>query len=160
MINLSVTFAKKEDLSYIKKFILDLAEYEKLSHTVKMTDKDLEENLFGERPYAECLLAKINNTPVGFALFFPTYSTFEGRPGIHLEDLFVLPEHRGKGAGIALLKQLAQITKERNFRRLEWVVLDWNKPSIDFYDSIEAKPQNEWIIYRLDGEKLDKFANS
>ena len=107
MSNLFVTFAKKEDLFYIKKFILDLAEYEKLSHTVKMTDQDLEENLFGERPYAECLIARIDNIPVGFALFFPTYSTFEGRPGIHLEDLFVLPEHRGKGAGVALLKRLS-----------------------------------------------------
>jgi GNAT superfamily N-acetyltransferase len=160
MTNPKISFATKEDLPYIKKFILDLAEYEKLSHTVKMTDEDLAENLFGERPYAECLLARIDDTPVGLALFFPTYSTFEGRPGIHLEDLFVLPEHRGKGAGVALLRKLAQITKERNFRRLEWIVLDWNKPSIDFYDSIEAKPQDEWIIYRLDGQKLENFANS
>ena len=158
MQDIQIQFATKEDLPASKKFILDLAEYEKLSHTVKLTDENLEKNLFGERPYAECLIARIQNNPVGFALFFPTFSTFEGRPGIHLEDLYVNPEHRGKGAGKALLKKLAEITIERNFKRLEWIVLDWNKPSIDFYNSIGAKPQDEWILYRLDGDELNHFA--
>ena len=158
MQDVQIQFATKEDLPSIKKFILDLAEYEKLSHTVKLTDENLEKNLFGERPYAECLIAKIKNNPVGFALFFPTFSTFEGKPGIHLEDLYVNSEHRGKGAGKALLKKLAEITVERNFKRLEWIVLDWNKPSIDFYNSIGAKPQDEWILYRLDGDELSHFA--
>ena len=158
MQDIKVQFANESDLSCIKKFILDLAEYEKLSHTVKLTDENLRENLFGKHKFAECLIASIQEEAVGFALFFPTFSTFEGRPGLHLEDLYVSPQHRGKGAGKALLKRLAEITVERGYKRLEWIVLDWNKPSIDFYDSIGATSKNEWILYRLDGDGLTSFA--
>ena len=151
--------ATVEDICTIKKFILDIAEYEKLSHMVKTTEENLEHYLFGPQKYAECLIARIDEKPVGFALFHPTFSTFEGKPGVHLEDLFVLEEFRGKGVGKALLQRLAKMTTDRGFKRLEWVVLDWNKPSIDFYDSIGSKAKKEWILYRLDGAGLQNFAN-
>ncbi|MAW07827.1 MAG: N-acetyltransferase [Halobacteriovoraceae bacterium] len=155
-----IDFATVDDIHIIKKFILDIAEYEKLSHMVKTTEENLKHYLFGSHKYAECLIARIDEKPIGFALFHPTFSTFEGKPGIHLEDLFVLKEFRGKGAGKALLQRLAKITIDRGFKRLEWIVLDWNKPSIDFYDSIGSKAKKEWILYRFDGGSLQSFANS
>ncbi len=154
-----IDFATIDDIRIIKNFIQDIADYEKLSHLVKTTEENLKKYLFGPQKYAECLIARMNGKPVGFALFHSTFSTFEGKPGIHLEDLFVSEEYRGKGAGKALLKRLSNITIDRGFKRLEWVVLDWNKPSIDFYDSIGSEAKKEWILYRLDGGDLQNFAN-
>ena len=140
-------------------FIKKLADYEKLSHEVVATEDSLQAVLFGERRYAETVIAYEHNEPVGFALFFHNFSTFVGKPGIYLEDLFVDPEHRGKGYGKALLAHLAKLAQERNCGRLEWAVLNWNKPSIEFYESLGAKPMNEWTVYRLTGEALENLAN-
>lgn len=148
------------DVPIILFFIHELAKYEKLAHEVVATEQDLEKTLFGNTPQAEVLLAIADNTPVGFALFFPNYSTFLGRGGIHLEDLFVLKEHRGKGYGKALLKEIANIALSRNAGRLEWNVLDWNTPAIHFYRHIGATPMEEWTTFRLTGEALRKFASS
>jgi GNAT superfamily N-acetyltransferase len=129
-----------------------LAEYERLPHDV---DEDrLREHLFGPKPYAEVLLAEEDSEVVGFALFFHNYPTFRGRPGLYLEDLFVKPEHRGKGHGKALLAALARLVIERGCVRLEWAVLDWNEPSIEFYRSLGAVPMEEWTTYRLAGDAL------
>jgi GNAT superfamily N-acetyltransferase len=138
----------------IAQFIRDLAEYEKLAHEVRFDEAALGARLFGERPYAEVLIGEIDGAPQGFALFFHNFSTFEGRPGIYLEDLFVRPEARGSGLGKALLKRLAQLAVERDCARLEWAVLDWNEPSIGFYKSLGAKPMDEWTVFRLDGDAL------
>jgi GNAT superfamily N-acetyltransferase len=142
-------------LSFIKKF----AVYEKLAHMVTATEDALRETLFGERRYAEVVIGYHGGEPVGFALFFHNYSTFLGRPGIYLEDLFVDEEHRGKGFGKALLAHLAKLAKERNCGRLEWAVLDWNEPSIKFYMALGAAPMDEWRGFRLTGDALDKLAN-
>lgn len=150
----------REDVSIILFFIHELAKYEKLAHEVVATEIDLEKTLFGEHPQAEVLLAMENNTPIGFALFFPNYSTFLGRGGIHLEDLFILQEHRGKGYGKALLKAIAHIAILRNSGRLEWNVLDWNTPAINFYTHIGATPMSEWTTFRLHGKALKQFVES
>lgn len=155
---LQIRKALATDCALILEFIKGLAEYEKLSHEVVATHELLHENLFGPQPKAEVLIAEWDGKPAGFALFFHNFSTFLGRPGIYLEDLFVLPALRGHGIGKALLKHLAQIAVERNCGRLEWSVLDWNKPAIDFYVSIGAGPMDEWTMYRLTGEKLKSFA--
>jgi GNAT superfamily N-acetyltransferase len=141
-------------LSFIKK----LAIYEKLVHEVTATEETLRETLFGQRRYAEVIIGYYRGEPVGFALFFHNYSTFLGRPGIYLEDLFVDEEHRGKGFGKALLVHLARLTKERNCGRLEWAVLDWNEPSINFYKALGARQMDEWTVFRVTGEALDKLA--
>ena len=148
------------DLPLIAGFIRDLAEYEKLSHEVRFDEAKLGENLFGARPYAEVVIGEIDGTPQGFALFFHNFSTFEGRPGIYLEDLFVRPEARGSGLGKALLAHLAKLCVERDCARLEWWVLDWNAPSIGFYQSLGAKLMDEWTVMRVDGEALKKLAGS
>jgi GNAT superfamily N-acetyltransferase len=148
-----------DDVPVILSFIKKLAEYEKLSHLVVATEDGLRETLFGERRYAETVIAYYQNQPVGFALFFHNFSTFLGKPGIYLEDLFVDIEQRGKGFGKALLVHLAQLAKERGCGRFEWSVLDWNEPSIKFYESLGARPLNEWKTYRLIGEALDKLAS-
>ncbi|KAI7908080.1 acyl-CoA N-acyltransferase [Cokeromyces recurvatus] len=155
-----------KDIPVILDFIKRLAEYEKLSHEVIATEDVLRETLFGEHRYAEVIIAygKQNdegNTPIepaGMALFFHNFSTFVGRPGLYLEDLFVKPEFRGMGIGKCLLIQLAVIAKERNCARFEWVCLDWNKPSREFYEALGAKPLSEWIIHRIDGKSLDDLA--
>jgi GNAT superfamily N-acetyltransferase len=147
-----------DDVPLILSFIQKLADYEKLSHEVVATEEGLREVLFGERRYAETVIAYSQNKPVGFALFFPSFSTFLGKPGIYLEDLFVDPEQRGKGFGKALLVYLARLAQERNFGRLEWSVLDWNEPSIKFYQSLGAVPMSEWIRYRLTGTALEQLA--
>ena len=146
-------FANKKDCGKILDFIKQLAEYENMSSDVVATEKLLQEWIF-EKQKAEVIFALENEKEVGFALFFHNFSTFLGRAGIYLEDLFVLPEYRGKGYGKGLLKQLAKIAVERGCGRLEWSCLDWNKPSIDFYLSLGAVPMDEWTVYRLTGDTL------
>jgi GNAT superfamily N-acetyltransferase len=143
-----------EDTKTIARLIRALAEYEKLAHEVSLDEARLHEHLFGSRPFAEVLLAEAKGSVVGFALFFHNYSTFVGRPGIYLEDLFVEPEHRGQGHGKALLVELARLAVERGCGRLEWAVLDWNEPAIQFYRSLGAVPMDAWQTYRLTGNAL------
>ena len=150
-------FAEESDCRLVLSFIKGLADYEKLSDQVVATEELLREWIFEKRK-AEVLFVCDDSKEVGFALFFHNFSTFLGRAGIYLEDLFVLPEYRGKGYGKALLKRLAQITVERGCGRLEWACLDWNQPSIDFYRSLGALPMDEWTTYRLTGDTLQKMA--
>lgn len=150
--------AEPQDIDLILGFILALAEYEKLAHEVRADRDVLARHLFGPRPMAEVLIAQQDDKPVGFALFFHNFSTFEGRPGIYLEDLFVDPQARGCGAGKALLAALARLTIERDCARLEWSVLDWNTPAIDFYRAIGARPMDGWTIQRMDGDALVALA--
>lgn len=150
-------FAERRDTALILQFIKDLAEYEKMADLVVATPEMLEEEIFEKRK-AEVLFVIENGREVGFALFFHNFSTFLGRAGLYLEDLFVLPEFRGKGYGKATLKKLAQIAVERGCGRFEWWCLDWNRPSIDFYLSLGAEPMSEWTTYRIAGEKLLKLA--
>jgi GNAT superfamily N-acetyltransferase len=154
----SIRSATVADLSLIAQFIRDLAAYEKLSHEVRFDEASLGERLFGPHPYAEVIIGEIDGAPQGFALFFHNFSTFEGKPGIYLEDLFVRPEARGSGLGKALLRHLAQLAVERDCARLEWWVLDWNEPSIGFYKSLGAKPMDEWTVFRVDDNALIKLA--
>jgi GNAT superfamily N-acetyltransferase len=135
-----------------------LAEYEKLAHAVRFDEAVMAQKLFGPRPYAEVLIGEIDGVPQGFALFFHNFSTFEGRPGIYLEDLFVRPDARGSGLGKALLGKLAGLAVERDCARLEWSVLDWNTPAIDFYKALGATPMDEWTVYRVDGGALNNLA--
>ena len=158
--SLSIRSATPADLPLIAQFIRDLADYEKLAHEVRFDEAKLGEKLFGPRPYAEVLIGEIDATPQGFALFFHNFSTFEGRPGLYLEDLFVRPEARGSGLGKALLAHLAALCTERDCARLEWSVLDWNAPAIGFYQSLGAKLMDEWTVMRVDGEALTKLAAS
>lgn len=150
-------FADKKDTALILDFIKGLAEYEKMLDEVVATEELLEEWLF-EKKKADVIFVQENEIEVGFALFFHNFSTFLGRAGIYLEDLFVKPEYRGKGYGKALLKELANITVERGCGRLEWACLDWNQPSIDFYLSLGAKRMDDWTVYRMTGQKLVDFA--
>ena len=152
--------ATPTDIPAIAKLIRDLAEYERLAHAVDFDEAKLREHLFGSRPYAEVLLAEDDEAVVGFALFFHNYSTFRGKPGIYLEDLFVEPPHRGKGIGKALLKAVAKLAVERDCARVEWSVLNWNEPSIQFYKSLGAETMHEWTVYRLQGEALRKMVAS
>jgi len=151
-------FATEEDAVVILDLIRQLADYEKAADRVVATESMLRESLF-ERRYAEVLLAERDGQAVGFALFFHSFSTWLGRPGLFLEDLFVLPSERGKGFGKGLLKRLARIAVERGCGRLEWNCLNWNRPSIDFYLSLNAEPMNDWTTYRLEGESLKVLAN-
>lgn len=144
--------ATRADVPRILGFIRSLAVYEKLLHEVAATEALIEEALFGEDPSAECLLGELDGEAVGFALFYRTFSTFLAKPGLHLEDLFVEPEHRGRGVGKALLARLTRIARERGYGRVEWSVLDWNAPSIAFYESLGAKAMDEWTVYRLTSE--------
>ena len=150
--------ATENDVDLILSFINGLAEYEKLSHEVVATDGGLRDTLFGENPKAEVILGYYENQPVAFALFFHNYSTFLGKPGIYLEDLYVKPKYRGKGFGKVMLTYLAKLTKDRNCGRLEWSVLDWNEPALKFYKSIGARKMDEWTTQRLDGDALNKLA--
>ncbi len=154
----NVRFATPDDIDAIHGFIQALADYEKLAHEVRADRDVLARHLFGDMPMAEVLIAERDDTAVGFALFFHNFSTFEGRPGIYLEDLFVSPQARGSGAGKALLARLAQLTIERDCARLEWSVLDWNTPAIDFYRAIGARPMDGWTIQRMDGDALAALA--
>ena len=157
MSQFEIRYAREDEVGTILSFIRALAEYEKMSSDVVATEELLREWIF-EKKICEVLFAVENGIPVGFALFFHNFSTFLGRGGIYLEDLFVLPRHRGKGYGKKLLCKLAEIAVERNCGRLEWSCLDWNRPSIDFYRSMGAIPMEEWTTYRLTGEALEKAA--
>ena len=150
--------ATEDDVPIILSLIRELAEYERLSHEVFATEGLLRESLFGERRGAEVLIACCKGAPAGFALFFHSFSTFLGRSGIYLEDLYVKPEFRGRGIGRALLTHLARLAKERGCGRLEWAVLDWNEPAIKLYKSIGAVPMDEWTVYRVTGEALETLA--
>ena len=155
--NTEIRFATEQDVSLIFNFVKALAEYEKMSDQVVANEDILREWIF-EKKKAEVLFAMEDGKEIGFALFFHNFSTFLGRAGIYLEDLFVIPEYRGRGHGKALIRELARITVERGCGRLEWCCLDWNRPSIDFYLSLGAKPMDGWTTYRLTGEQLADFA--
>lgn len=150
--------ATEDDVPLILSLIRELAEYERLSHEVVATEETLRDSLFGERRVAETLLAYLGDDPAGFALFFHNFSTFLGRPGIYLEDLYVRPEFRSAGVGRTLLVRIAGLAKERGCGRLEWAVLDWNEPAISFYKRIGASPVSGWTVYRLTGEALEELA--
>ena len=152
--SITVRPAERRDVPLIAELIRRLAEYERLADQVTMTEEKLEHALFGPRPYAETLIAETAGAPVGFALFFHNFSTFLAQPGIYLEDLFVLPEHRGGGVGRALLQALARTAVERECGRMEWAVLDWNESAIGFYERLGATPNSEWTVYRLTGGSL------
>jgi GNAT superfamily N-acetyltransferase len=152
--DLTIRFATAADVPTILHFIRALARYEKLEHQVTADEAGLHATLFGPRPAAEVLLAELAGTPVGFALFFASYSTFLGKPGLYLEDLFVQPEARGRGIGVALMSSLARITAERGWGRFEWAVLDWNTPSLEFYAALGAVPLKTWVVHRLIGDPL------
>jgi GNAT superfamily N-acetyltransferase len=152
--------ARASDAPTIATLIRELAAYERLEHEAKATAEDLTRYLFGDRPSAEVLMAEVDGTPVGFALFFSTFSTFRGQPGVYLEDLFVRPEHRGLGIGKALLAGVAKVAVERGSGRLEWAVLNWNAPSIAFYRSQGALPIDEWTVYRVADDALARLAGS
>ena len=154
----SVRAASEGDVPQILAFINELAEYERLSHEVVATEEALREHLFGDRPVAEVVIAEEGGDPAGFALFFHSFSTFLGRPGIYLEDLYVRQQFRGMGFGRALLACLAKLARERGCGRLEWWVLDWNEPAIRFYKSLGAAPMEDWSVYRLTGKALDELA--
>jgi GNAT superfamily N-acetyltransferase len=150
--------AEPADVPVIADLIRGLARFEKLEDQVALTEELLTAGLFGPRPYAESILADVEGHPAGFALFFHNFSTFLARPGLYLEDLFVLPEHRGLGIGRALLTHLAHLAVERGCGRMEWAVLDWNKEAISFYERLGARANSEWTTYRLAGEALHRLA--
>jgi GNAT superfamily N-acetyltransferase len=158
--DISIRSATVADVPAVLGFIRELATYEHLEHEVVATEADVRTALFGARPYAEVALACLDGAPVGFALYFHNFSTFMGKPGIYLEDLYVRPEARGLGAGKRLLARLARTALERGCARLDWAVLDWNAPSIGFYRSLGAVDQTDWTTYRLTGEALERLAVS
>jgi GNAT superfamily N-acetyltransferase len=157
--DLRIETASERDIPLILSFIHKIAAYEKLSHEVTATEETLRGSLFGPRPASEVLLAYWQDQPAGYAVFFHNFSTFLGRAGIYLEDLFVEPGLRGKGIGKALLASVAKAARERNCGRLEWAVLDWNKPAIDFYLSLGARPKDEWTIFRMTGDAIASLAD-
>ncbi len=158
MTEIGIRPASEEDVPLILSFIKELAEYERLSHEVSATEELLRFHLFGERREAEVVIGQHADEPAGFALFFHNFSTFLGRPGIYLEDLYVKPAFRGNGIGRAMLVYLAGLARERDCGRLEWSVLDWNEPAIGLYRSIGAVPMDDWTVYRVAGEALQKLA--
>jgi GNAT superfamily N-acetyltransferase len=146
--------ARESDLARIHQLIVDLAQYERAAHEVKTTTEQLQVALFGPQPAAYALVAESDEQVVGFALYFRNFSTWEGVHGLYLEDLFVMPEHRGAGLGKALLTSLAELAVDRGYARVEWAVLDWNQPAIDFYRGLGAVAMEEWTVYRLSGDAL------
>jgi GNAT superfamily N-acetyltransferase len=156
--DLHIRNATEADVPLILRFIRDLAIYEKLEHKMIATEEAVRRTLFGNPRFAEVVFAEVDGEEAAFALFFHNYSTFLGQPGIYLEDLFVKQEMRGRGIGKALLAHLAKLAKERGCGRVEWAVLDWNTPSINFYKSIGAVPLSDWIVFRLTGDALEKLA--
>ena len=156
--DLELRFATEADVDLIFDFIRALADYEKMAHEVVADPETLSASLFGERRYAEVVLAEFQGRPAGFALFFHNFSTFLGKPGLYLEDLFVEPELRGRGIGRELLACLARIAVERGCGRLEWWVLDWNEPAIGFYEKLGARAMDEWTVFRLAGDALSEVA--
>ena len=157
--NLEIKKATREDSEIIYNFIYQLAEYEKLTNDVTATPASLKETLFAPNSNVETVIGYMDKKPVAFALYFYNYSTFKGKRGLYLEDIFVVPEMRGNGIGRQLLKRLAQIAKENECARFEWSVLDWNKPAIDFYKSLGAKPLDEWTVFRLTEKEIENLAN-
>lgn len=155
----SLRFAKEGDASLILEFIRLLAEYEKLGHEVVATEQQLQKHLFGDNPKAEVIIGEYQQTPVSFALFFYNFSTFLGKPGIYLEDLYVKPEVRGRGYGKSMLAYLARLAVQGGCGRLEWWVLNWNKPALRFYENLGAEAMNQWTTYRLTGNKLNELAD-
>ncbi|URD51897.1 GNAT family N-acetyltransferase [Chroococcidiopsis sp. CCNUC1] len=158
ILNFEMRFAEPDDVPLVLQFIKELAEYEQLSHEVFATEAILRESLFGDRKGAEVILGYYQKQPVSFALFFHNFSTFLGRAGIYLEDLYVKPEMRGRGIGRVMLSYLAHIAKERNCGRLEWWVLDWNETAINFYQKLGAVPMNEWTVFRVTDRSLIDLA--
>jgi len=159
MSDVTIHPATEADVPVILAFIHELAEYERLAHQCAATEAGLRETLFGARPYAESLIARVGGTPVGHAIFFHNYSTFLARPGIYIEDIYVAPAHRGRGAGKALLTAVVRIAKERRCARVEWSVLDWNEPAIEFYRRMGADVMPDWRICRLTAAGIDKLAD-
>jgi GNAT superfamily N-acetyltransferase len=153
-----ITPASVDDVPVVLQLITALAEYEHLAHEVQATEEGLRATLFGARPAAEVVLARIGDTPVGFAVFFHNYSTFVGRPGLYLEDLFVLPEYRRRGIGRKLLAHVAAIAVARNCGRMEWAVLDWNQTAIHVYRAVSARSMDDWTLFRLTGDDLRQLA--
>jgi GNAT superfamily N-acetyltransferase len=158
MDTIEIRLATREDAPLLLKFISGLADYEKLAHEVTATEAQLAKTLFGPKPVAESIIAFINGQPGGFALFFHNYSTFLAKPGLYLEDLFVLPELRGRGIGKALFIRLAKVAVERDCGRFEWSALDWNEPAIRFYEAMGASAMTEWTTFRLTGDALSAVA--
>jgi len=158
MTDLAIRLATASDAATVLRFIQALADYEKLSHMVVATEDAVRATLFGPRPAAEVLFAERGGAPVGFALFFQSYSTFLAKPGLYLEDLFVMPQERGRGAGLMLMTALAKLCVERDYGRFEWAVLDWNAPSIEFYKRLGAVELTEWNVMRLVGDPLVALA--
>ena len=160
MSKIAIRQATIEDSALILKFVTELAIYENAVEEVHATVPDIEKSLFGSESTTRAIICNINNTPVGFAVYFFNYSTWLGKHGLYLEDLYVSPEFRGSGAGKALLRHLAQLAVSKKCGRFEWSVIDWNEPAIGFYKSIGAQPQDEWVAYRLTGKALVDFAES
>ena len=156
--NFTIRAATENDVATILALIKELAEYEHLSHEVEATADDIRKSLFGDRPVAEALIGEADGIAVSFALFFYNFSTFLGKPGIYLEDLYVKPQYRSHGFGRRMLAHIARLAKERNCGRFEWSVLDWNEPAIRTYDRLNARPMKEWLLYRLTGEALKQLA--
>jgi len=157
-LNINIRPAAKADVPLILSLIKDLATYEKLLDQVIATEAILEESLFGASAHAEVIVGSIQNMDVGYALFFQSFSTFLGKSGIYIEDLYVKRAHRGKGLGKAMLKHIAELAVDRGCKRLEWSVLDWNEPAIRFYESLGAVPMNGWTVYRLTGDTLESLS--
>ncbi len=151
--------ATESDVPLILKFVKELADYEKLSHEVLATEEDFRLNLFGKKRFAEVVIGEYHSIPVGYALYFYNFSTFNGKPGIYLEDIYITARQRGKGFGKTMLSYLARLAAEKDYGRFEWAVLDWNEPSISFYESLGAKLMKEWIITRVTGEALLKLSD-
>ncbi len=160
MSKIEIRKATPKDAGLILKFVKELAAYEKAKDAVTATESDIQDSLFGKDTTAHALLCSTDNEPIGFAVYFFNYSTWQGRRGLYLEDLFIIPSHRGSGAGKAILKYLAGLAVAKNCGRFEWSVLDWNTPAIRFYESIGAIPKSEWVGYQLAGQALDDFAGS
>ena len=152
--------ATKADVAIIFGLIRELAEYEKLSHEVAATEEMIAHGLFGPRAYAECLIAEIDDEPAGFALFFYNFSTFAGKPGLYLEDLFVKPEYRNRGLGMQFFRELGKIARDRDCGRMEWSVLDWNEPALAFYQKLGARSMSDWTVQRLARPEIEKLAKS
>jgi len=158
--DLVIREALADDCELIIALIQELADYEKLSHEVEATTENLRESLFGSNRYAEVLIAEYQGLPIGYALFFHSFSTFTGRPGLYIEDIYIKPRYRGRGYGKLIMSHIASLAVERNCSRLEWSVLDWNAPSIAFYRSIGALPMDGWTVQRLSGQSLENLASS
>jgi GNAT superfamily N-acetyltransferase len=155
----TIRFAKPEDAPLVFAFIQGIAEYEKLSHELEATEDDIRRALSGDSPRVEVLLADWAGEPAAFALFFHNFSSFVGRRGLYLEDLYVKPEYRGRGLGRRLLLELVRLARERGCGRMEWIALDWNRPAIDFYEQLGARPMNEWVLFRLSAENINRLGS-